>query len=54
MISGYIIMTKNGHGGEGSDEDAGTFDRSFKYALIAYAVAEFIAIALFVYHKVTR
>jgi hypothetical protein len=36
------------------DEDAGSFDRSFKYALIAYAVIEFIAIALVVYYQATR
>ena len=34
--------------------DAGNFDRSFKYALIAYAVIEFIAIALVVYYQMTR
>ena len=33
---------------------AGTFDRSFKYAVIAYAVVEFIAIALVVYYKAAR
>lgn len=36
------------------EEDAGNFDRSFKYALIAYAVIEFIAIALVVYYQMTR
>ena len=36
------------------DEGAGTFDRSFKYAVIAYAVIEFIAIALVVYYQATR
>jgi hypothetical protein len=36
------------------EEDAGSFDRSFKYALIAYAVIEFIAIALVVYYQMTR
>lgn len=34
--------------------DAGNFDRSFKYAVIAYAVIEFIAIALIFYYKATR
>ena len=33
------------------DEGAGTSDRSFKYAVIIYAVVEFIAIALLVYYK---
>ncbi|HEY0173759.1 MAG TPA: hypothetical protein VGB98_22285 [Pyrinomonadaceae bacterium] len=41
-------------GGEPPGEGAGTFDRSFKYALIAYAVVEFIAIALVVYYQATR
>jgi hypothetical protein len=36
------------------DEEAGTFDRSFKYAVIAYAVVEFIAIALLIYYKLAR
>ena len=33
------------------DEGAGTSDRSFKYAVIIYAVVEFVAIALLVYYK---
>ncbi|HEX7313001.1 MAG TPA: hypothetical protein VF297_03725 [Pyrinomonadaceae bacterium] len=36
------------------DEDAGTFDRSFKYAVIIYAVVEFFAIALVLYYKLAR
>ncbi len=36
------------------DEDAGTFERSFKYALTIYAVAEFFAIALLLYYKLAR
>ncbi len=36
------------------DEGAGTADRSFKYAVIVYAVVEFIAIALLLYYKATR
>lgn len=36
------------------EEDAGNFDRSFKYAVIAYAIIEFIAIALIVYYQATR
>jgi hypothetical protein len=35
-------------------EDAGTFDRSFKYAVIIYAVVEFVAIALAVWYKFAR
>ena len=30
------------------------FDRQFKYALIVYAVVELVALALFVYYKVSR
>jgi hypothetical protein len=42
------------HGGVPPDEDAGTFDRSFKYAIIVYAVAEFFAIALLLWYKCAR
>ena len=34
--------------------DSAAFNRRFKYALIAYAVVEFIVIALVVYAKVRR
>ena len=34
--------------------DAGTFDRSFKYAVIIYAAVEFVAIALALYYKSAR
>ncbi len=37
-----------------NDEDAGNFDRSFKYAVIVYAVVEFFAIALLLYYKLAR
>ena len=39
---------------EGRAEGASDFDRTFKYALVIYAVVEFVAVALFVYYKVTR
>jgi hypothetical protein len=45
-------MTKDER--EARDEDAGTFDRSFKYAVIVYAVVEFFAIALVLYYKLAR
>ena len=45
-------MTKDER--EPRDADTGTFDRSFKYAVIIYAVVEFIAIALIIYYKVAR
>ena len=35
-------------------EDAAEFDRRFKYAVIACAIIEFIAIAFVVHYKVTR
>ena len=35
-------------------DDAGTSERSFKYALIVYAAAEFVAIALALYYKLAR
>ena len=42
------------HGGVPPDDDAGTLDRSFKYAIIVYAVAEFFAIALLLWYKFAR
>ena len=39
---------------EGRVEGASPPDRAFRYALIIYAVVEFIAVALIVYYKVTR
>ena len=36
------------------EEDAGTFDRSFKYAVVVYAAVEFVAIALALYYKFAR
>ena len=48
------VMTKDKrarvtHGGE-----AGTFDRSFRVAVVVYAVVEFFAIALLLYYKLAR
>jgi len=54
MIRGANVMRKNEHGAAKTGEDAGTFDRSFKYAVIIYAAAEFVAIALVVYYKLAR
>ena len=43
---------------KGNDEshydDSAAFNRQFKYAVIAYAIIEFIAIAFVVYYKGTR
>ena len=36
------------------DGEAGTSDRSFKYAVVVYAVVEFFAIALLLYYKLAR
>ena len=47
-------MTKDERARAVRDEDAGTFDRSFKYAVIIYAVVEFFAIALLLYYKLAR
>ena len=44
----------DGRAGATPAEDAGTFDRSFRYAVIIYAVVEFVAIALVVCYKLTR
>jgi hypothetical protein len=35
-------------------EEAAAFNRGFKYAVIAYAIVEFIAIAFVVYYKATH
>ena len=39
---------------EGRAEGASPFGRAFKYALIIYAVVEFVAVALVVYYKAAR
>lgn len=39
---------------ESQYEDSVAFNRRFKYAVIAYAIIEFIAIAFVVYYKATR
>lgn len=54
MIRSAHVMKKNKHGAATPDEDAGTFDRSFKYAVIIYAVVEFFAIVLVLYYKLAR
>ncbi len=46
-------MKKRERGAEAGG-DAGTFDRSFRYAVVAYAVLEFFAVALVLYCKFTR
>ena len=48
------MKTDDTHDGTPPDEDAGTLDRSFKYAIIIYAVVEFFAIALVLWYKFTR
>ena len=47
-------MKTNGGGGRSPGEEAGTFDRSFKYAVVIYAAVEFVAIALALYYKLAR
>ena len=47
-------MTKERRERVARNEDAGTFDRSFKYAVIIYAVVELFAIALLLYYKLAR
>ena len=48
------MQTKDRHDGAPPGEDAGTFDLSFKYAVIVYVVVEFFAIALALWYKATR
>lgn len=48
-------VKEKGSGARAADgEGAGTSERSFKYAVIVYAVAEFFAIALLLYYKLAR
>jgi hypothetical protein len=47
-------MSKNKSARVTPVEDTGTFNRSFKYAVIIYAVVEFFAIALVIYYKLAR
>ena len=54
MIQSQNVKKKNESAGATPDEDAGTFDRNFKYAVIIYAVVEFVAIALVLYYKLAR
>ena len=46
-------MLKKGKA-ESQSEDLATFNRRFKYALVAYAIIEFIVIALVVYYQAQR
>jgi len=48
------MKTNDRHGGARPDGDSGTFDRSFKYAVIIYAVVEFFAIALALWYWAAR
>ncbi len=52
--SNLKALPKDGRGRAAHEEEAGTFDRSFKYAVIIYAVVEFFAIALLFYYKLAR
>jgi hypothetical protein len=55
MKTSNAVKTDDADGGEPpGEEDAGTFDRSFKYAVIVYAVVEFVAIALALYYYAAR
>ena len=54
MIRSVSVMNSHERGAATTGEDAGTFDRSFKYAVIIYAVVEFFAIALVLYYKLAR
>jgi len=47
-------METKGRGGRAPDTGASPFDRRLKYAVIAFAVLEFFAIALALYYKAAR
>ena len=48
------MKTDDRRGDAPPDGDAGTFDPSFKYAVIVYAVVEFFAIALALWYRFAR
>jgi hypothetical protein len=54
MMRGQDDTTKDGSERVTPGEDAGAFDRSFRCAVIIYAVVEFFAIALVLYYKLAR
>ena len=54
MIRSRNATKQDGRGAAAAGEDAGTFDRSFEYAVIIYAVVEFFAIALVLYYRLAR
>ena len=54
MIRSSKVKKREGRAGAARVEGAGTSDRSFKYAVIVYAVVEFFAIALLLYYKLAR
>ena len=54
MIRSPKVMKRESRTVATHEEDAGTFDRGFKYAVIVYAVVEFFAIALLIYYKLAR
>ncbi|MBV9927025.1 MAG: hypothetical protein JOZ96_18550 [Acidobacteria bacterium] len=47
-------MTKDEGQRVTTEEETGATDRSFRVAVIVYAVVEFFAIALLVYYKLAR
>jgi hypothetical protein len=54
LSRGLDAMKTDGDGGAPPGGGAGTSERSFKYAVIAYAVVEFFAIALALWYGAAR
>jgi hypothetical protein len=54
MIRSANVVKKSVRGAATPDEDAGPLDRSFRCAVIIYAVVEFFAVALVLYYKLAR
>ena len=54
MIRASDAPTREKEQGAAPREESGALDRSFKYAVIVYAVVEFFAIALVLYYKLAR
>lgn len=51
---GSEVMMLDKNRDEGENEYSPALDRQFKYAVIVYAIVEFIAIVFIVYYKATR
>jgi hypothetical protein len=54
MIQTLNVMTKDERPRVETEEESGATERSFRVAVIVYAVVEFFAIALLLWYKLAR